>query len=41
MPQWMHDCINYYMEEEKRPPNTSDFLMWREAEASCAMEREQ
>jgi hypothetical protein len=40
MPQWMKDCINSYESIEKRPPTFWELLAWREADASCRMERE-
>lgn len=40
-PQWMNECIDHYMNSIGRPPTTAELLAWREAEASCRMEREQ
>lgn len=40
LPQWMSDCVDSYMRTEKRPPTTRELLVWKEAGASCRMERE-
>jgi len=37
---WMHDCIDAYLITKNRPPTTAELLAWREADASCRMERE-
>lgn len=39
-PQWMTDCIEHYWRTQKRGPSTGELLAWREADASCRMERE-
>lgn len=39
-PQWMTDCIDHYFATEKRGPSIGELLAWREADASCRMERE-
>ena len=39
-PPWVRDCIDHYMTAEKRPPTTMELLSWKEADASCRMERE-
>ncbi len=38
-PQWVSDCIDHYWRTEKRGPSTGELLAWREADASCRMER--
>lgn len=40
MPQWIDECIDHYLAVEKRGPTTGELLAWREADASCRMERE-
>lgn len=37
---WMKKCIDHYLATEKRGPTTAEILGWREADASCRMERE-
>jgi hypothetical protein len=39
-PQWLNDCIEYHIDTYGRPPSTADIMAWKEAEASCRMERE-
>lgn len=39
-PQWMKDCIDHYWRTGKRVPSFIDFVMWREGDASCRMERD-
>ena len=36
---WLNDCITCYLDEYGRPPTWFEMLMWREADASCRMER--
>ena len=38
-PSWLNDCITCYFDEYGRPPTWFEMLMWREADASCRMER--
>jgi hypothetical protein len=38
-PQWLTDCINHYR-RQGRVPSFADMLLWREADASCRMERD-
>lgn len=38
--KWMSDCIDHYWRTEKRGPSTGELLAWREADASCRMERD-
>jgi hypothetical protein len=37
--RWMKDCIDHYWRTEKRGPTTGEILAWKEADASCRMER--
>ena len=39
LPEWMDDCVRYYMGAHNRPPNTFELLAWKEATASVRMER--
>lgn len=40
LPDWMHDCISYFLDTCGRLPTTSEYMLWKEAEASCRMEHE-
>lgn len=40
LPDWMLDCIDSYHDIHGRLPTTFEFLMWKEAVASCRMEHE-
>lgn len=40
LPDWMNDCLRYYMSAHNRPPNTFELLAWKEAVASVRIERD-
>lgn len=40
MPQWVEDCVDFYLSTEKRGPTVGELLAWGEADASCRIERD-
>lgn len=38
LPEWMDECVRYYVSAHDRPPNTFEILAWREAVSSVRLE---
>lgn len=39
LPEWMDDCLRYYIMTQDRPPTSIEILAWQEAVSSVRMER--